>query len=174
MHVERMCREYVDDIVEAVKTPTPPPPDYSIQENRIIAFEEKNFRKKLYYTDFVYRMFLELQDRVLEALGLEIQQYDWEFSVDNLQDWINDIKDSEVREQFQRRFDNLVFLCRMKPANKKPIYTKIREVIENFAFSLPDESQNLLEDLGIDKKKFKNGKFFLVLFFFIYFSYIIF
>lgn len=41
-HTTRICSELIEDVVDGVRTPTPPPPDFSLQENREREFEAVN------------------------------------------------------------------------------------------------------------------------------------
>jgi hypothetical protein len=73
LHKTRICREIVDEIVLKVRTPTPPPPDYKVYENREIEFEKANRRRLLYYSDTGYNLFNNLAEEIKELANLAYQ-----------------------------------------------------------------------------------------------------
>lgn len=81
--------EIFEDIFENVKSPPKDPPDMRDPEVFKIHFEEKNKHLGLYYTKFIMDQYFELYDDILYRAGnYRSQDYDWDTSVETLEDLI--------------------------------------------------------------------------------------
>jgi len=97
-----MCSEIVGDVVNAVKTPTPPPPDYGLYMERLREFEAKNTKYNLWYTDEVNIWLTDLHQEVTNILNIEL--FEWDFRTDTIKEKISNITDEFDREIMERRF----------------------------------------------------------------------
>ena len=127
-HITRMCSELIEDVVGRVRTPTPPPPDFTLQENREIEFEKINRDRLLWYSESSYNLFLQLQSELKELLTLD-EEDDWGFSVKQLKEWIKQLEDPKTKRQMLERWKSYVYLSRKKPINKLPLYSTTKVIL---------------------------------------------
>jgi len=117
-HKHRFISEILNDVIDEVRTPTPPLPDL---EDPVVCkreFEEKNAKYSLYYTPIVMNLYRHFQAMIYEELHLTNENTYWDLNVDFLTDLINRVRENHVRENLERRWNDLLVLAKKKPPDR--------------------------------------------------------
>ncbi len=117
-HKHRFITEILNDVIGEVRTPTPPLPDL---EDPIVCkreFEEKNAKYNLYYTPIVMNLYRHFQAMIYEELHLTHETTYWDLNVDFLVELINRVRENHVRENLERRWNDLLILAKKKPLDR--------------------------------------------------------
>lgn len=117
-HKNRFISEIINDVLDEVRTPTPPLPDLDDPEVCKREFEEKNAKYHVYYSPLVMNLYRQLQAIIYEELHLSIQDTYWDLNIDFLTDLINRVRDNSTRENFERRYNELLALAKKKPLDR--------------------------------------------------------
>lgn len=115
---ERGVREIINDVLDNVKTPTPPLPDLDDPEVCKREFEEKNMRYNFYYTPMVVELWHNLRAELYQELFMKIEEHYWDLNVDSIAELIQDIKDEFRRGCFERRYRDLFHISNSRPIER--------------------------------------------------------
>eukprot|EP01015_Nassula_variabilis_P025021 TRINITY_DN4834_c0_g1_i9.p1 TRINITY_DN4834_c0_g1~~TRINITY_DN4834_c0_g1_i9.p1 ORF type:complete len:271 (-),score=46.03 TRINITY_DN4834_c0_g1_i9:60-872(-) len=124
---DTLVRETINDIVERVKTPTPPLPDLNDPEVCKREFEQRNERYHLWYTSSVIVWFRDLEAELYDYLRISKAQQYWDMNVDYLKDLIQSVKDDFVRPCFERKFNEYFEFAKQKPVVRSHMYDYFRD-----------------------------------------------
>jgi hypothetical protein len=144
----------VGDVVDRVRTPTPPPPDYELFEVRREIFEQKNKKDQLWYTDPVYTWFLDLHRETCLLLGIEA--YDWNFCCESIKENIEEVKLEFERECMERRFTEYSNLAKKRPIERTPLYSSVRKMWADMANDFGESFNGLRREMEIPEIMFKD------------------
>ena len=153
-HVNRFVSEIVGDVVDRVKTPTPTPPDYGLYKERLREFEEKNIKYNLWYTDEVNNWMTDLHNEV--CILLEMEESEWDFSIDTINDNIANIENDFDKERMDRRFVEYFNLAKKRPIDRTALYSSIQEMWTNILDNLPETYNNIRREMEIPEVLFKD------------------
>lgn len=98
-HVRKLMGEYVTDILDRVKTPTPPLPDLTNPEICRQEFECKNARYHLWYNPLIMKWWRNLEQALYDELKLDPAKQYWDMNVDYL-DGLVQVVDDEHQKEF--------------------------------------------------------------------------
>ena len=144
-HKERFVGEIINDILEEVRTPTPPLPDLDDPEVCKREFEEKNQKYHLYYTPLTMSLFRNLQKLVYDELYIDVDDpaHYWNLDVDYLREKISLVKDDFNHDAYLRRYWDLFKLAKKKPIHRSTLFNTCRKIVESIALEFDDISNNL-------------------------------
>eukprot|EP00742_Colponemidia_sp_Colp-10_P003426 GILJ01003647.1.p1 GENE.GILJ01003647.1~~GILJ01003647.1.p1 ORF type:complete len:975 (-),score=186.14 GILJ01003647.1:142-2760(-) len=175
--------EIIGDLLERVRTPTPPPFDLTDSKICEELFEFRNAHRQLFYWPYWFGKFQELYEDLRsvrppppastvtaetlqrmtrkkreeyerEQKRKEIEDNEWNLTVDQLESIIQTLQDEEVKEQFKTRLRLLVRRSLVKPTHKSPFYDAAFEVLLELAEKIPDISGSIRQSLNMPQKDF--------------------
>ena len=117
-YINKNISEIVNDIVDSVRTPTPPLPDLENKEVCEYEFEMKNHSKNLWYTDITMALLRHLELELCKEHGIDPEERYWDLNIDHVVNMIRDIKDDEIRAEYERKYIDLLQLLRFRPFHK--------------------------------------------------------
>jgi len=108
----------VKDIVDNVRTPTPPLPDLENPEVCEREYEDKNYKQRLWYSSVVISFLRNMEKELYDELQLNHEEQYWDMNIDYLKKLIAEIKEEENRSFFERKFVDIYQLSRFRPYHK--------------------------------------------------------
>jgi hypothetical protein len=156
--IEKSMNEIVNDVVEAVKTPTPPLPDLEDPEICRREFEEKNKEQNLWYNPLVIKWFRHLENEIYEILKLNPQEMYWDLNVSYLSNLIQRVDDEEIKAFLEDRFASYVDLSKKRPVERSLIYPEIGKAVVKLVESVPALADNARKELDMWDYAFKIPK----------------
>ena len=157
--------EVMQDLVDRVRTPTPPLPnlleekEYETPEQKTEffknEFEKVNHKYGLYYGEYEINAFQELIYDTHLRLGTSPDQDIWDGSIDYIYNLINKVEFEISRENLLITFNRLVNNCKRMPPNRSQSYEDLREVVTNICSTLPELDESLREEIGIPEYTFE-------------------
>lgn len=130
-HINKWCREYVSDVVERVRTPTPPLPDLNDPEVCRHEFEAKNVKHRLWHQQTYMNWFRILEKDIYMAIGLRPEKQYWDLNINYLSELLTQVKDEVERECLERRFKELVALSKKRPIERSPLFNHTKSLLNN-------------------------------------------
>jgi len=115
-YIVKNIAEIVKDIVDDVRTPTPPLPDLENPEVCEREYEEKNYKNRLWYSSVVVSFLRNMEKELYEELNPD-ERY-WDMNVDYIKKMIAEIKEEENKSFFERKFTDIYQLTRFRPYHK--------------------------------------------------------
>jgi hypothetical protein len=138
---DNTAMEILNDVIEAVKTPTPPLPDMSNPEIFREIFETNNKKYELWYTPSVQRAFVDLWEQIIRRMGKDIENEFWDGSVDSLEVLINEIVNPWTKKNFMTTLVRLISYAKSKPLERAISYDVFSQVINKTAEVVPKSSE---------------------------------
>ena len=117
-YIAKNIAEIVKDIVDDVRTPTPPLPDLENPEVCEREYEDKNHKQRLYYSSVVISFLRNMEKELYDELQLNHEEQYWDMNIDYLKKLIAEIKEEENRSFFERKFVDIYQLSRFRPYHK--------------------------------------------------------
>lgn len=117
-YIDKNISEIVNDIVDNVRTPTPPLPDL---ENKAVCefeFETKNYVPRLWYTDLTMALLRRFEKMLLNELNMTEEDRYWDLNIDYITNLIKEIKEEDIRADYERKYIDLLQLLRFRPYQK--------------------------------------------------------
>ena len=121
-HKHRFITEIINDVIGEVRTPTPPLPDLDNPEVCKREFEEKNAKYHVYYTPLIIKLYRGLQALIYDELHLKIEDTYWDLDIDFLHELINRVRENSVRENLERRLNDLLVIAKKQPIDRYKLY----------------------------------------------------
>ena len=147
--------EIVTDIVEGVRTPTPPLPDMIVPEVFAREFERNNKKYGLYFGNYEMNAFYELISEAHMRIGTRPEDDYWDGSIDYIYDLIQRV-DSEIsRNNLMITFNRLVNSWKKQPFEKSLAYSELRDVIIRMSQVIPALDEKFREELGMMEHLFE-------------------
>ena len=142
-HKHRFITEILNDVFDQVRTPTPPLPDLDNPEVCKREFEEKNAKYHLYYTPVVMKLYRNLQDLIYEELHLKHEDNYWDLNIEFLHDLINRVRENATRENFLRRYNDLLVLAKKKPIDRTSTFEYVKSKLQAMLKDFPVTVNNV-------------------------------
>lgn len=117
-YIDKNIAEIVKDIVDNVRTPTPPLPDLENPEVCEREYEDKNYRQRLYYSSVAISFLRNMEQELYEEIQKDPQERYWDMNIEYIRKMINDVKEEENKAFFERKFVDIYQLSRFRPHQK--------------------------------------------------------
>lgn len=147
--------EIVDDIIDRVRTPTPPLPE--MQEPTVFAkeFEEKNKKYGLWFGSYEMNAFYDLLKETHARLGTDPDAEFWDGSIDYIYNLIQKVEFDIARDNLLLTFNRLVSYSKKVPADRAMSYSEIKESLLRLCDTIPELDESTREEMGMPEYQFE-------------------
>ncbi len=144
-----LAKEIIDDLVEAVRTPTPPPPNIRDPVVFCYLFENNNRKLRLHFSQSIIDKYLDILKRVGAELKEEIPDPAVDCSIACLSGYIQKVKDQRARIHFSNELKYLLESAANKAFDRSYAYPQLKNITESIVQLIPEISDRLCEEQGI-------------------------
>lgn len=141
--------EIMLDILDGVRTPTPPLPNMEEPDVFSKEFEQINKKYNLWYGDYEMRAYKELIVETHSRLGTDPNEEYWDGSIDFIHNLINKIPYEIARDNLMLTFNRLVSYSKKVPTNRSQCYEDLRQVVINMCEKIPALDESIREETGM-------------------------
>lgn len=79
-------------------------------------FEYQNFSRRLWYTDLTMSLLRNLENSLYENLSITPEY--WNLNIEYIENIIKEIKEEEIKVEFNRKYEDLMQLLKFRPFHK--------------------------------------------------------
>lgn len=144
---KQFFQEIMDDVIEKVRTPTPPLPEMQKPEVFAKEFEKKNHKYGLCYGEYEMNAFYDLINETHLRLGTSPEDDFWDGSIDHIYDMIQHVEFEMARNNLMVTFNRLVSYCKKRPAEKALSYNELRQAVIRLIDTVPELDEKIREEI---------------------------